>query len=37
MVPKMIGSILASGLLVAKTNDLRRYARFNSPRPTFSV
>jgi hypothetical protein len=33
----MIESILAWGILVATTNDLRRYPRFNPPQPTFSA
>jgi len=33
----MIESILAGGFLVATTNDLRRYPRFNPPQPTFSA
>jgi PilZ domain-containing protein len=34
---EMIESILAGGFLVATTNDLRRYPRFNPPQPTFSA
>jgi hypothetical protein len=34
---EMIGSILARGIPVATTNDLRRYPRFNPPKPTFSA
>jgi hypothetical protein len=33
----MIGSILTSGHPVATPNDLRRYSRFNSPKPAFSA
>lgn len=33
----MIGRILAWGIRVATTNDLRRYPRFNPPQPTFSA
>jgi PilZ domain len=33
----MIGSNLARGIPVATADDLRRYPRFNPPKPTFSA